>query len=318
MTKGSLQYWPRKRARKRLPRIRNSRKTADTPGLSNIVGYKAGMCQLNLIDDSDSPSKSLEVNRACTIIEIPKTELYGIRFYKRNSITKYLGSSDEVLNAELCKKIGMKNIENNELKLEAFKGKLKDYVDVSALLVAYPKTVSVEQHKPVRFEAKIIANDIAQKFEIASGLLGKEVKAIDIFKNGEFIDVTSISKGKGWSSAIKRHHIARLDHKATQKTRHMGVLGSYGMGRVLYSVPHSGQLGFNYRTEYNKRLLKISSDKLDKKQGFRNYGSINSDYIIIEGSIPGPAKRLVRLRKTLRNKNKNGIKEPKINEIILN
>ncbi len=316
MTKGSLQYWPRRRARKRLPRIRNYKKNNEA-GLSNILGYKAGMCQLNIIDDSESPSKSLEVNRACTIIEIPKIEVYGIRFYKRNKITKYIESREEVLNSELCKKLNMKNLKNSEGNLNAFKTKLNDYVDLSALLVAYPKTTSVEQHKPVKFEAKIIGNGIVQKFEIASNFLGKEVKAQDVFKNGEFIDVTSISKGKGWQGAIKRHGVSRLNHKATQKIRHVGVLGSFGMGRVLYSVPHSGQLGFNYRTEYNKRLLKIGSEKLPKKQGFINYGNVNNNYLIIQGSIPGPAKRLVRIRKTIRNKNGNGIKEPKINQIIL-
>ncbi len=317
MTRGSLQFWPRKRARNRLPRIRRYKYNSEN-SFSNVIGYKVGMCQINLIDDSESPSKGLEINKACTIIEIPKIEVYGLRFYRKNSITHYSETSQEIYNQQICQNLNMKKISNNENKINEFKNRINEFSDISALLVAYPKTISVGQHKIVKFEAKITGKDMNQKLDYALNFFGKEIKTSEIFKNGEFIDVTSISKGKGWSGAIKRHGIARLDHKATQKTRHVGVLGSYGIGRVLYTVPHSGQLGFNYRTEYNKKILKIGNDKIESKAGFINYGNVKKDYVIIDGSVPGPAKRLVRLRKSLRNKNTRGIKEPKISELITN
>ncbi|MCL4383789.1 MAG: 50S ribosomal protein L3 [Candidatus Marsarchaeota archaeon] len=319
MTKGSLQYWPRKRARKRLPRIRSYNNHGSENCFSNIIGYKVGMRQLTLIDDSQSSSKGLEVNKACTFVEIPKLEVYGLRFYKKDNITNYSNTYQEIHNQAICQNnLNMKKIKINETKINEFKQKLNEFSDISALLVAYPGTISIGQHKVVKFEAKIVGKNIQQKFDFAANFFGKEIKASDIFKNGEFIDVTSISKGKGWQGAIKRHGVSRLNHKATQKTRHVGVLGSFGIGRVLYSVPHSGQLGFNYRTEYSKRILKIANDKIETNSGFLNYGNIKNEYIIIEGSIPGPVKRLVRIRKTMRNKNMREIKEPKINQLIMN
>lgn len=53
------------------------------------------------------------------------------------------------------------------------------------------------------------------------------------------------------------------------------------------------------------------------KAGFQNYGNIKNDYVIIKGSIGGPAKRLVRLRKAT-NRNRKGVKEPKINYLSVN
>ena len=83
-------------------------------------------------------------------------------------------------------------------------------------------------------------------------------------------------------------------------------------------MPQAGQLGFNYRTEINKRILKVGTTNdiksITPKSGFQNYGLVKNDYIIVKGSIGGPAKRLVRIRKS-QDRNRKGIKEPKINYI---
>ena len=52
---------------------------------------------------------------------------------------------------------------------------------------------------------------------------------------------------------------------------------------------------------------------VNAKGGFINYGLVKNDFIILDGSIPGPAKRLVRIRKSIRNKSQK--KEPQINYI---
>jgi large subunit ribosomal protein L3 len=65
-----------------------------------------------------------------------------------------------------------------------------------------------------------------------------------------------------------------------------------------------GQMGYHQRTEYNKRILKISSDtdEINPSGGFVNYGLVRGDYVLIKGSVPGPSKRLVRLREPTRSK----------------
>ena len=76
-----------------------------------------------------------------------------------------------------------------------------------------------------------------------------------------------------------------------------------------------GQMGFHKRTQFNQRILKISDDAKDiNKDGWKNYGLIKTNYILIKGSIQGPAKRLIRLKPASRPKNSPS--EPEITNII--
>jgi large subunit ribosomal protein L3 len=84
-------------------------------------------------------------------------------------------------------------------------------------------------------------------------------------------------------------------------------------------VPHSGHMGYNYRLEMNKRVLKIGTEKdvatINAKGGFINYGVVKNDFIMLDGSVPGPAKRLIRFRKALRGPGTK--KTPQINYISI-
>ena len=54
-----------------------------------------------------------------------------------------------------------------------------------------------------------------------------------------------------------------------------------------------GQTGFHQRTEFNKRVLKIShpeEDEITPSGGFLHYGEVRNSYVLIEGSVPGPLK----------------------------
>ncbi len=311
---GSLQYWPRRRARRRLPRTRNSPKLAE-PLLSNIVAYKAGMVSVGVIDDSNAPTAGMEVARAATVLEVPSMQVYGVRLYKRSAITGYRGTAIDVMDSKLALKLGMKTVKNDESKLNGLKDS-KDYTDACALVAAFPKGMAVGQHHPVRFECAVGGKDIAEKIGTLSSMLGKELKASDVFKNGEYIDVASVSTGKGWQGAIKRHGASRQFHKATAKIRHVGPIGAFTPGKVLYTVPRAGQMGFNYRTEHNKRIIKVgqkgSTEEITPKSGFPNYGKVANEYVLVDGSVPGPAKRLVRIRKSISSRNAPGIKELKL------
>lgn len=63
-----------------------------------------------------------------------------------------------------------------------------------------------------------------------------------------------------------------------------------------------GQMGFQQRTEFNKRIIKIgeNADEINPAGGFLHYGLVRNNYVLIKGSIPGPAKRLVRIRSATR------------------
>jgi large subunit ribosomal protein L3 len=111
-----------------------------------------------------------------------------------------------------------------------------------------------------------------------------------------------VTIGKGTEGPVKRFGIKIQNRKAAQKRRHTGTLGPETPDRVLWTIPYAGQLGFQTRTEYNKRILKIGEDgkEITPKSGFSNYGIIKGDYVVVEGSLPGPRKRLIRLRSAIR------------------
>ncbi len=313
MHKGSLQFWQRRRARGRLPRARSAPKIkAAVP--SNIVAYKVGMAHLGMVDDSEAPSKNTEISVPCTILEVPKQEIYGARFYKMNG--GYRKVMLELYASDAAKKLKYDKIKNSESKLSDMEKAKDEIEDITVLVAAYPRGMSVEQHHPMKYEAHL-GGSIDDKLGFVKEHLGKELKVSDVVKSGEYVNVSTVTKGKGWQGTIKRFGTARLYHKATNKVRHVGTLGPFTPGKVLFTVPQAGQLGFNYRTETNKRILKIGSpsDSINPKSGFANYGVVSNDYIIIKGSIGGPSKRLVRIRKSMRGE--GTVKEPKINYISI-
>jgi large subunit ribosomal protein L3 len=61
-------------------------------------------------------------------------------------------------------------------------------------------------------------------------------------------------------------------------------------------------MGFHNRTEYNKRIMMMGEDseRVNPKGGFISYGLVKGDYMLLKGSVMGPAKRLINLRKAAR------------------
>jgi large subunit ribosomal protein L3 len=84
----------------------------------------------------------------------------------------------------------------------------------------------------------------------------------------------------------------------------IGTLGPWHPSYVMSEVPQAGQVGYHKRTEYNKRVLKIGSDgsEISPNGGFLHYGVVTNQYVIIHGSVPGPSKRLIRIREPIRMK----------------
>jgi large subunit ribosomal protein L3 len=303
MRRGSLEYWPHRRAKKLLPRVRTWPVSA-SPAVPSMLAFKVGMTHIGIMDDSASPSKGQEIARPVTVLVFPKIFIYGARFYKKNYL--YRQAAGSMCDKSMAQKLGMKSPKNTSL--EDAKKRTNEYVDVTALAFADPKELEVGIKKQIRFEMPVGGKNVEEKFSFLEKNIGKEVKASELFAPGDFIDVMSISKGKGWQGPVKRFGVAKQRRKATGKVRHVGTLGPWHPPKVLFSVPQAGHMGFNYRTELNKRVMKLGSvqdaESVTPKGGFLNFGKIRGDYLLIDGSIPGPAKRLVRLRKSVRPKKK--------------
>jgi large subunit ribosomal protein L3 len=92
----------------------------------------------------------------------------------------------------------------------------------------------------------------------------------------------------------------------------IGTQGPWNPSWIRPTVPSDGQLGFHQRTEYNKRVLKVGTNakEINPEGGFPHYGIIKNKYLVIHGSIPGPAKRLLRMRDAIRYK--RGIKPERV------
>ncbi len=314
MRKGSLEYWPHRRAKKIMPRVRSPARSV-TSGVLGLVAFKAGMTHTMMIDDTNGPAKGTEISRAVTVLEVPKVYVYGVRFYSKGYVYKQIDG--EFYDKVLAEKVGIKNVKKNDMS--QFKGKINELHDVTALAFLDAGTLSFGSKRVMRFEIPVGGKDNAEKLSFIEGILGKEVKISEFIKPGDYVDVSSISKGKGWAGVIKRFGVSRQYRKATGKVRHVGTLGAWHPPKVLFGVPHSGHMGYNYRTEINKRVLKVGSGtdagSISMKGGFINYGNVKNDYILIDGSIPGVAKRLVRLRKAIRNK--SAVKQPQLNYVSL-
>ena len=158
-------------------------------------------------------------------------------------------------------------------------------------------------------EVGLVGGDITAKLEWAREKLGGEVGIDDVYHQGQDLDVVGITKGKGFQGVVKRFGVKLLSHKNSKRRRIIGNLGDFGTGYVRKTVRQAGQMGYHQRTELNKRVLRISNpDESDVTPagGFLHYGEVTNPYMIIQGSLPGPAKRLLRFRDAIRpSGNKN-------------
>jgi large subunit ribosomal protein L3 len=190
---------------------------------------------------------------------------------------------------------------NLEQALKKIEENIDRIADIRLLLCSQPRLARIKK-KPELMEVKIGGGTIEELFESAKNLLGKEVKVSGVFKEGQLVDVIGITKGKGYAGPVKRWGIKLLSHKARKGRRKPGTLGPWHPAHVLYTVPRGGQLGYHQRTEYNKLILKIGSsgDEVTPKGGFTHYGVVRGDYVMLEGSVPGPPKRLIKIRYPIR------------------
>lgn len=319
---GSRAFWPRKRAKRIYPIIKTYPQYDKAIPLA-FAGYKAGMVHIIELRKRKVLKKEIEEEYfvPATVIEVPPLKVIGVRFYElttkgyKSLLDIY--AKDEEIPKNLKRKIT--NIRSNYDKAikkfeELNKTKIKK---VRLVVCTQPWLAGIKKKKPEVFEIEV-GGKIEDAIKYAMSVLGKEIKASEIFKEGQFVDVIAVTKGKGTAGPVKRFGIKEQRRKAKQKIRHVGSLGSQGEGRVLPGkIPSRGQLGFQRRTELNKRILKISSNgnEVTPKGGFSHYGVVRGDYILIQGSIPGPKKRLVMIRYSIRNPKL--VIPPNLKEIII-
>ena len=117
--------------------------------------------------------------------------------------------------------------------------------------------------------------------------VGQEIKA-DLFAAGELIDVTGISKGKGFQGPIKRHGQSRgPETHGSRYHRRPGSMGACSFpGRVFKNKKLAGHMGSVKVTVQNLEVVRVDADK---------------NLILVKGAIPGPKGSMVTIKEAVKS-----------------
>jgi len=135
---------------------------------------------------------------------------------------------------------------------------------------------------PKRFLKEIRGVDVS-KYE-----LGQEL-TVEVFEEGEMVDVTGVSKGKGYQGVIKRYHQSRgpMTH-GSQYHRGVGSLGTLRPMHVLKGKKLPGHMGNVTVTMQNLEVVAVMPEE---------------NVILIKGNVPGPKKSLVIIKSAVKKPN---------------
>lgn len=262
------------------------------------------MTHIGVIDNfSHTPTKGTEINMPVTVLECPPVKVLSVRLFAQTDLG----------NSQVCKEVTTtfkdKHLARSlDLPKKAPKvptveelqkfAEENDVHDVRIKVATTPSLTGVGQKKPEIMEIGL-SGAISDQIAFAHGNLGKEVRASDILQPGEQVDSHGITKGKGHQGAVKRFGVKLTAIKSEKKRRHAGNVGAWTPARVLPSTPLPGQHGYHERTELNKWIIKISDkpEEVNPSSGFKHYGLVKNEYILVKGSIQGPQKRPVTLVK---------------------
>ena len=128
---------------------------------------------------------------------------------------------------------------------------------------------------PKRFIREFRGDDLAA-YEV-----GQEVK-VDIFAAGDIVDVTGISKGKGFQGSIKRHGQSRgpMAH-GSRYHRRPGSMGPVAPNRVFKGKLLPGRMGGDQVTVQNLEIVKVDAER---------------NLLLIKGNVPGAKKALLKIK----------------------
>lgn len=130
-------------------------------------------------------------------------------------------------------------------------------------------------------ELRVSASEL-KDFEV-----GQEITA-NLFQIGDRLDVTGVSKGRGFAGVMKRHGFrgAKRTHGSHEAFRHGGSIGMCAWpGKVIKGQKMAGQHGNRRRTVQNLQVVRMHPDQ---------------NLVLVKGAVPGPAQGLIFVREAVR------------------
>ena len=126
------------------------------------------------------------------------------------------------------------------------------------------------------------------RFENAEEYSVKDEIKADIFANGDKVDATAVSKGKGFQGAIKRHgqHRGPMAH-GSKFHRHQGSNGACSdPSKVFKGKNMAGHMGNEQVTVQNLEIVRVDTE---------------NNLLLVKGAVPGPKKSLVTIKETVKS-----------------
>ena len=269
----------------------------ENPGLLGFIGYKAGM-KSGFVQDStkDSLSKGKRIIVPITIIECPPMKILSIRLYKNKKVAKDILNDN--LDKEIKKKIKIPKKIETPKKIEQIKP--EEYDDITIIAYTQAKKTNIKK-KPDITEIGLTGT-LTEKLQYIKDNLKKEIRIQDAFQEG-VVDIRGVTKGKGTQGPTKRFGLSLRDHKSEKGRRGPGSGGPWHPTKVNFRIPMAGQMGYFNRVVYNNKIIEINNvaeKDINPEHGFKKYGKIKTDYIILFGSVQGPVKRPIIITTPLR------------------
>jgi large subunit ribosomal protein L3 len=131
--------------------------------------------------------------------------------------------------------------------------------------------------------------------------VGDVIKASEVFKPGDVINVTGISKGKGYAGGVKRYHFkgGPRTHGQSDRERAPGSIGSTTTpGRVYKGKRMAGRMGHEQVTVKNIRIV-----------------AVDDNFILVKGLVPGGRNTLLTLKKVGEDKKIKSLYSEKVEEV---
>ena len=157
------------------------------------------------------------------------------------------------------------------------------YEDIREKLVTTPRAGHFKKaNVPAKRHLKEFRLENAEEMNVG------DVVAVDTFAAGEKVDITGITKGHGFTGAVKRwgHHILRMTHGTGPVHRQVGSMGACSTpSRVMKNKKMAGQYGNEQVTVLNLEIVKIDAEK---------------GLIAVKGAVPGSKGGIVFIRDSVK------------------
>eukprot|EP00992_Anisonema_acinus_P013956 TRINITY_DN9029_c2_g1_i1.p1 TRINITY_DN9029_c2_g1~~TRINITY_DN9029_c2_g1_i1.p1 ORF type:complete len:388 (+),score=75.19 TRINITY_DN9029_c2_g1_i1:127-1290(+) len=303
--------------------------------LTAFLCYKAGMT--HVVRDLDRPGSKnhkKEIVEAVSVIDCPPMVVLGLTGYirtqrglrsiatvwaqhlpdqfKRTQYKRWFSSKKKAYSKY------SKNLTASTKYYDKDVAKIRKYCSVVRVLaIGQASMINQGQKKAHVMQIQVNGGTTSEKVDFGLKLFETAVKVSDVFAPSEMVDAIGVTHGHGFEGVTHRWGTTRLPRKTHKGLRKVACIGAWHPARVAFTVPRAGQHGFHHRCIKNKKIYKIGknveedpnnarceADLTDKAitplGGFARYGIVKNDYLLIKGTVPGPTKRPLTLRKMLR------------------